>query len=272
MMYRAQVWAVDALMRVRRGYARMWAFIVRKITRRRSVTEYQQETARETRVALGLMADAAEAGADMSDEQRMFLAQSAPGMRARETVLLSIPNRSLVEENELLMIRRWMARIEGRDAPVSQPTAIRGLLGASGGALAAFGGVRLWMVLAAGWALTGGALAVQSALKERIEDQRDRARNELREARNTIEHYRDRETEYRAALSEAEEDRNEAIARTMREREIAERARAQARRARLELETATRDRGEPIDWGLPVAGTAEGDAESAPPSGDAGPG
>jgi hypothetical protein len=73
---------------------------------RRPVTTGHQETARETGVMLGLMADANAAGPEMSDEQRILLINAAPGMRKREAVLLNIPNRSTVEENELHMIRR----------------------------------------------------------------------------------------------------------------------------------------------------------------------
>lgn len=110
-----------ALARLERGFRRMWGWCVAKakdpLGRRRAVTEGQQVTAQETGTMLGIMADAAAAGDDMTDEQRLLLIQAAPGMRAREAVLLSIPNRSSVEENELHMIRREMARIEGRDRP-----------------------------------------------------------------------------------------------------------------------------------------------------------
>jgi len=83
-----------ALARLERGFRRMWGWCVAKakdpFARRRAVTEGQQVTAQETGTMLGIMADAAAAGDDMTDEQRLLLIQAAPGMRAREAVLLSI--------------------------------------------------------------------------------------------------------------------------------------------------------------------------------------
>jgi hypothetical protein len=103
-----------ALARFERGFRRMGAWALDPLQRRRRVTEGQEVTAQETRTMLGLMAQANSAGAAMTDEQRLMMIQAAPGMRAREAVLLSIPNRSSVEENELHMIRREMAALEGR--------------------------------------------------------------------------------------------------------------------------------------------------------------
>lgn len=117
-----------ALARVRRGYARMWAWakdtwarFVARIQRRPQSTPGQIDQERETAVSLGLMAEAAAAGGEMSDEQAIFLSAAKTGMRNRIAVLMGIPHRSLAQERELVMIERELARVEGRDG--SQPAA-----------------------------------------------------------------------------------------------------------------------------------------------------
>lgn len=233
----------DTASRVRRGFERT-------LRRGRPVTPYQTDTARETRVGLQLMAEATAAAGAMTDEQRMFLATSAPGMRRREAVLLAIPNRSMVEENELQMIRREMAKIEGRDAaPVlvrrAQPWAPQGFLAPLG----ALAGVRLWMVLAAGWALTGGALAVQSALKERIEDQRDQAREDLAQATAERDAWRERSEQYAQAVTDAREAAQQTAAALDAERRRVARAAARERRRNAEIANVLSG-GEPPAWSL----------------------
>lgn len=183
-------------LRVRRGFERV-------VLRRRPVTDGHRDTARETGVMLGLMREASTA--ELSPDRQLFLSQSAVGMRARASVLLSIPNRSLVEERELAAINGWLAEEARRNEPAphivprSQPAPVLGFLGPVG----AIAGVRLWMVLAAGWAVTGGALAVQTALKERIEDQRDMAREDLALAEQQRDAWRARAGEYEAAVAAA---------------------------------------------------------------------
>lgn len=85
-------------------------------------TPGQLDQERETAVSLGLMADAKAAGAEMTDEQAIFLSSSMEGMRNRISVLLGVPDRSLAQDRELVMIQRELARLEGRtDAPVLVP-------------------------------------------------------------------------------------------------------------------------------------------------------
>lgn len=79
------------------------------ITRRPASTEGHTETARETGVALGLMAQAADA-AEPTPEQQIFLSQSEHGMRERLSMLLGIPHRSLAQEREKLAIEQWLSR------------------------------------------------------------------------------------------------------------------------------------------------------------------
>ena len=227
--------------------------------RGRPETEGQRETARETGVMLGLMADATAAGGDMTDEQRMMLARAAPGMRAREAMLLQIPNRSLIEENELLMIRREMARIEGRDAPA--PTRIRGFMGA---APALLGGVKLWMILTAGWALTGGWAVLQMGLKERIEDQRDEARALARQNYAAAQRWQERAEEYREGLVDAAQVARHAADALEAERQRQARAAARERRRQREIQDVLTGSPDAPDWRLRNAGEAEGSGPAAP--------
>ena len=143
---------------------------------RRPVTTGHQETARETGVMLGLMADASSAGPAMTDEQRILLINAAPGMRAREAVLLSIPNRSTIEENELHMIRREMARIDGREEAPQPTTQVRGFLGPLAPASLALGAVRPWMLWTGAIAAVGVWGAYNDVRAGRLENERNEAR------------------------------------------------------------------------------------------------
>jgi len=143
---------------------------------RRPVTTGHQETARETGVMLGLMADANAAGPEMTDEQRILLINAAPGMRAREAVLLNIPNRSTVEENELHMIRREMAKLEGREQAAPAQPQIRGFLGPLAPAGVAIGMVRPWMLWTGAIAAVGVWGAYNDVRAGRLENERNEAR------------------------------------------------------------------------------------------------
>lgn len=81
-------------------------------------TPGQIDQERETAVSLGLMAKAKAAGAEMTDEQAIFLSSSIAGMNARIAYLRGpdVPKPlSLAQERELTMIERELARLEGRD-------------------------------------------------------------------------------------------------------------------------------------------------------------
>jgi hypothetical protein len=143
---------------------------------RRPVTTGHQETARETGVMLGLMADANAAGPEMSDEQRILLINAAPGMRKREAVLLNIPNRSTVEENELHMIRREMAKLEGREQAAPATPQVRGFLGPLAPAGVAIGMVRPWMLWTGAIAAVGVWGAYNDVRAGRLENERNEAR------------------------------------------------------------------------------------------------
>lgn len=215
---------------------------------RRPVTEGHKDTARETGVMLGLMADASSAGPEMTDEQRLLLIQAAPGMRAREAVLLSIPNRSSVEENELHMIRREMARIEGRDAPQAAPTRVRGFLGplavapglgllASPTAWLAVGGVALF-----GWGAWNGVQA------DRFRAERNEARSELASVERDLVAANAERDLLRDAASQAVEASRVTAANIEAERARRLRAEREARRIRDAMEQARA--GGNVDYGF----------------------
>ncbi len=232
--------------RLIRGARRTGAFVWRKVRdplgRRRHVTEGQEVTAQETRTMLGLMADANAAGASMTDEQRLMLIQAAPGMRAREAVLLGIPNRSTVEENELHMIRREMAALEGR--PVVQPQRFLPAIPAVAGFA-----VRPWMLWGgalAAVALWGGYNDVRAG---RAENQRDEAEANLARAERTLA----ATTTERDLLADAVASADAQTQRTAETIE-AERARRlaaerEARRIRNEMERARAGAGS-VDYGF----------------------
>lgn len=100
------------------------------LKRRPASTEGHTETARETGVALGLMAQAADA-AEPTPEQQIFLSQAEHGMRERLSMLLGIPHRSLAQEREKLAIEQWLARGSPQE-PVQAPRRIKALLSPSG--------------------------------------------------------------------------------------------------------------------------------------------
>lgn len=189
-------------LRVRRGF-------VRTVTRSRPYRfageqANHAEQAAQTQVSLGLMAAAA---THSDDEHRIQLWQTEATLRSREGVLLAQQSsRGLTweERGELESIRKGLSDLN--PPPVSLETAghLRmGLLGPVGASVGALAGVRLWMVLAAGWAVTGGALAVQTALKERIEDQRDAARAEAATAAQERDAWKERSEQYGQAVADA---------------------------------------------------------------------
>lgn len=230
-------------------------------------SEGQLAQERETAVSLGLMAQAAAAGPDMTDQQAIFLSASQRGMRDRVAVLLGIPHRSLAQDRELVMIQRELARIEGRAAP---PALVRregvGALGflPAVSAIGMLGAVRPWMLWSAAVGLSMGFGAIQSA---RLEN----AKGDLREARGDVQRL-ERET---AALS-VERDlladaarqaaaQSQATAQTI-EQERARRLRAEreARRIRDAMEQARA--GGSVDYGF--GGVRDDGAASSGAGGD----
>lgn len=256
------------LARFHRGFERIGGQIAgtwHRLRGRRTVTAHQQETARETGAMLGLMAEANSAGAAMSDEQRMLLIRAAPGMRAREAVLLGIANRSVVEENELHMIRREMARIEGRDAPAGWVSTGRARVTGFLTPLAAIGGLRLWMVFAGLFALTGGATAIQTARLNHAKDELTEARRTARENYEAAQRWEERAHAYEQATADAAQAARTTAAALEAERQRARRAAARERRRQNEVQSVLTG-GDPPAWRLRDDASGESGAAGQPPA------
>lgn len=251
----------DAIFAARERVRGWWLRVFR---RRAAGTQGQQDQARETEVSLGLMADAARAGADMTPEQQIFLSQSEHGMRERLSVLLGIPHRTLAQEREKLAIEGWLA-----PADQTAPNApIRGFLAP----VAAATWFRPWMILAAGWALTAAFCAVQMGLKERVEDQRDEARADLAQTERAL--VAARETQARLADAVREADTQTRQTAETIEQERARRLRAEREARRIRDAQAQAAAGGPVDYGFggvrDAGGAAPGPGDDRPAGGDPG--
>lgn len=224
----------------------------------------------ETQAAIAGFA-AVEQDPDATPEQRHWLHAHRVGMEERLVVFEGKPRLTVEElhERDAIETHLYGAPLQ-RGKPAGWEARPQARASGFLGSLAAVGGVRLWMILGAGWAVTGGALAIQSALKERIEDQRDEARHERDAAQRALQDARAIAQRMAQLVRQADAQAQESAETIERERAIAQRALAQQRRARHDDEVATRDRGEPIDWGLPVAGSegetgSDGDSSAGRP-------
>jgi hypothetical protein len=237
---------------------------------RRPVTTGHQETARETGVMLGLMADANAAGPEMTDEQRILLINAAPGMRAREAVLLNIPNRSTVEENELHMIRREMAKLEGREQAAPATPQVRGFLGPLAPAGVALGAVRPWMLWTGAIAAVGVWGAYNDVRAGRLENDRNEARATVESLEREVMEASAVRDSLADAVREADELSRATAANLEAERARSARARAIEQRRTRELRQVDAG-GPPPAWERSLRDA--GDPETGPDhSGGAAPG
>jgi hypothetical protein len=147
-----------------------------RVKHRRETTESHLNQEAETATSLGLMSAAQAAGADMTDEQAIFLSASAKGMRDRIAVLLGIPDRSLAQERELTMIQRELARLEGRPEPEPAQVGIRRFLPAVAAPSILLSPVT-W--IAAAFALVAAWGGWNHVRAGHLENQRDEARADL---------------------------------------------------------------------------------------------
>ena len=229
-------------------------------------TAGQLDQDRETAVSLGLMASDEDAGAEMTDEQAIFLSQSSAGMRARIGVLLGIPDRTLAQERELVMIQRELARIEGRDeTPVlvqrERSWMPQGFLAAPGASLAM--GILTSPItwIAAGVALVGLQTARLNNAKADLRD----ARADLAAAEREADEQTAIALRMRQAAEQADELSQQTAATIEAERARRLRAEREARSIRNALEEARR--GNAVDYGFGGVRGA-GDQPPRPASGD----
>lgn len=191
-----------AARRVRRGWERV-------VLRRRPVTPGHEDNARETNVMLRLMREA-QSEPTLSVDQQLMLSQSAVGMRQRAAVLLGIPNRSLVEERELVAINGWLAEEAARNAPAPvivprQQSAPLGFLGP----LAAnpMAGILMSPVtwVAAAFAIPAAFGAVQTARLNHAKHELTETRDDLERAIHERDDWHDRASRYAQAVTDARE-------------------------------------------------------------------
>jgi hypothetical protein len=170
----------------------------------------------------------------------------------------------------LAQLRRNIRRVDEAEAlrhPTPENMAGRrladfGPVGAANGLLGAFGGVRLWMVLAGGMALTTGAAAIQTA-------RLDHAKHDLADARHVAQanaaaahQWQERSEHYRQGLIDAAEVAHQASAALTAERAAEAHARARERIRNREIANVLAHAAEPPAWRLRDDGTAE----SQPPA------
>lgn len=222
------------------------------LRRRPEGTAGQLDQERETAVSLQLMASAASAGAEMTDEQAIFLSQSKAGMNARIAYLRGpdVPKPlSLAQERELTMIERELARLEGRDEP--KPTLVaRAKSWAPARFLGGVGGIQIWQILAGACVVLLAGLGVQTARLENAKHNEAEARRVATSNARAAEEWEERAELYQQAVTDAREAARQSAADLERERERRARAAAAERRRQREIQNVLANSPEPPSWSL----------------------
>lgn len=207
-------------------------------------TPGQVDQERETRVSLGLMAQAADAP-EPTPEQQIFLSQSEHGMRERLSVLLGIPHRSLAQEREKVAIEQWL----GRNNPPPEPqTQVRGFLGPLAPASVAVGMVRPWMLWTGAIAAVGVWGAYNDVRAGRLENERNEARATVESLEREVMATTAERDMLRDAAQQADAQSQQAAQTIEAERARRLRAEREARRIRNEMEQARA--GGPVSYGF----------------------
>lgn len=246
--------------------ARTWGRLKARIQGRPEPTEGQLAQERETATSLGLMAQAAAAGADMTDEQAIFLSASKTGMRNRIGVLMGIPHRSLAQERELVMIERELARLEGRDdAP-----AIRPLMGEQPGILSRIMASLIPFfpyILIGGLLLsvTGWGTGIWNGMRaDRAEHQRDHFRDIAQNNYDQWEIQKRLATDRLEALTAAQQLSQATADALTAERERVARAAARERRRNREIANVLAHSPDAPAWRLRDDGSDPADSSAEP--------
>ena len=213
------------------------------------------DQAAQTNVSLGLMAAAAQR--TDSDSLRQAL-QTEHTLRQRLAVLEE--NR---RERGLTMEEGWerasiIRGLEEIGTPATLEThgsrrmALFGPVGQARGFLGPMAPwlalVRPWMIWTAALALALGWGGLQSALKERVENQRDEARAALQTAERNLVEAREAAAQLAGTVNEANQDNAETAALLERERHLRRAAEQRARRIERAMEQARA--GSPVDYGF----------------------
>ena len=239
-----------ALARLERGFKRLWDRAVAAATGARSYRyEGEQEAhadqLRETRVSLALMASATDEG-----EQVRMASDIEHGAESRLTVLLAKPRLTLEEKRERDAIQAALAtRRQAFDAPAATP---RRFFAAP--AALALGGVRPWMIWTGLVSVLALLLGFQSVRLESAKANLREARQTMEQAQDERDAWRERATEYAAAVTDARAVARQSADALEAERAAQARYAARERRRQREIQNVIADSPEPPAWSLRDSG------------------
>lgn len=239
-----------ALARLERVFKRLWDRAVAAATGARSYRyageqEAHADQLRETRVSLALMASATDEG-----EQVRMASDIEHGAESRLTVLLAKPRLTLEEKRERDAIQAALAtRRQAFDAPAATP---RRFFAAP--AALALGGVRPWMIWTGLVSVLALLLGFQSVRLESAKANLREARQTMEQAQDERDAWRERATEYAAAVTDARAVARQSADALEAERAAQARYAARERRRQREIQNVIADSPEPPAWSLRDSG------------------
>ena len=239
-----------ALARLERGFKRLSQSAVAAVTGARGYRyageqEAHADQLRETRVSLALMASATDEG-----EQVRMASDIEHGAESRLTVLLTKPRLTLEEKRERDAIQAALAaRRQAFDAPAATP---RRFFAAP--AALALGGVRPWMIWTGLVSVLALLLGFQSVRLESAKANLREARQTMEQAQDERDAWRERTTEYAAAVTDARAVARQSADALEAERAAQARYAARERRRQREIQNVIADSPEPPAWSLRDSG------------------
>lgn len=239
-----------ALARLERGFKRLSHSAVAAVTGARGYRyageqEAHADQLRETRVSLALMASASNEG-----EQVRMASDIEHGAESRLTVLLAKPRLTLEEKRERDAIQAALAtRRQAFDAPAATP---RRFFAAP--AALALGGVRPWMIWTGLVSVLALLLGFQSVRLESAKANLREARQTMEQAQDERDAWRERATEYAAAVTDARAVARQSADALEAERAAQARYAARERRRQREIQNVIADSPEPPAWSLRDSG------------------
>lgn len=257
-----------ALARLERGFRRMWRWATQPFRKTRGYrfegeqANHAQQLA-ETQAAIAGF-EAVTSNPDASPEERHWLHKHRVGMEERLAVFEGKPRLTVEELHERDAIETHLYGAPLPRGATGAGTRVRGLIGAAPAALGLLGGVRPWMLWSgalAAVALWGGYNDVRAG---RLENQRDDARRELGQARESLEASLALTERLQRDINAANRDAASTAETIEAERARRLRAEAEARRIRNEIERA-RAGANTVDYGF-------GSVRDAGPEGSSGAG
>ena len=235
-----------ALARLERGFKRLWGRAVALATGARPYRydgeqEAHADQLRETRVSLAMMASA---DAGNPDQVRMA-SDIEDGAEQRLVVLLGKPRLSRAEKHERDAIQ---AAISARRQGFAAPAAPRRFF--ADPAVLALGGVRPWMIWTGLVSVLALLLGFQSVRLESAKANLREARQTMEQAQDEREAWRERASQYAAAVTDARAVARQSADALEAERAAQARAAARERRRQREIQNVIADSPEPPAWSL----------------------